>query len=394
MLFLTGFLVDGVVISFRRAWFARGCLDGSVRGFSYRCLPLPVAAAEGWGLLFSWVFLVLLVVFAVLFVVFVTVFVVAGSFPALRGFVTFVFMFHVLWLLLLDACLVLFVICLFSALLGAVVGLSVVVAVVLCGLPFWMRWPLMRLFGVVSFFAGVPFCYVFLFALGRLGVVASLFLPMLGFSVFARGFHLLCFWGLSFTSLFFELPLMVVMVTWALSCFRGVWRSGAFVLGAPRSRFWLLVFFPVLWRSFLFILLLLFSVSFVAVALVYALGWCSLRIVAVLLSVAFGGDVLQARWLGSAVAFWIVVITVVFTLFSMLMGVCLVRLLEWFFVAFVVGSLLVSGSSIFLCCWLALLLFRCGCGLFFVVLMRPVSSCWLRAFIPSSVLSSLLSSRG
>ena len=68
-------------------------------------------------------------------------------------------------------------------------------AVVLGGLPRWMRPTLMTFCGVASNFAGVPLAFAFLATLGRTGLVTALLINYLGFNLYATGFNLLSFSG-------------------------------------------------------------------------------------------------------------------------------------------------------------------------------------------------------
>ena len=103
-----------------------------------------------------------------------------------------------------------------SAFLGCVIGFAVAWAVTLGGLPRWLRGPVMTFSGVASNFAGVPLAFAFLATLGRLGLVTVLLREWFGINIYALGFNLLSFWGLTLTYLFFQIPLMVLIVTPAL----------------------------------------------------------------------------------------------------------------------------------------------------------------------------------
>ncbi len=61
-----------------------------------------------------------------------------------------------------------------SAILGALIGLAIAIAIVRGGLPGWVRSTTMTFSGVASNFAGVPLAFAFLATLGRLGLVTVL----------------------------------------------------------------------------------------------------------------------------------------------------------------------------------------------------------------------------
>ena len=69
-------------------------------------------------------------------------------------------------------------------------------------------------------FGGVTLAFAFLATLGRLGLVTLLLREWLGINIYALGFNLLSFWGLTLTYLFFQIPLMVLIVTPALDGLR------------------------------------------------------------------------------------------------------------------------------------------------------------------------------
>ena len=90
------------------------------------------------------------------------------------------------------------------------------------------------------------------------------------------GFNLLSFWGLTLTYLFFQIPLMILIVTPALDGLKREWREAAEILGATRGQYWRMVALPILWPTLLGTLALLFANAFGAVATAYALTGSSL----------------------------------------------------------------------------------------------------------------------
>jgi putative spermidine/putrescine transport system permease protein len=196
-----------------------------------------------------------------------------------------------------------------SAFLGCVIGFAVAWAVTLGNLPRWLRGPVMTFSGVASNFAGVPLAFAFLATLGRLGLVTVLLREWFGINIYALGFNLLSFWGLTLTYLFFQIPLMILIVTPALDGLRREWREAAEILGASTFQYWRLVALPILWPSLLGTLALLFANAFGAVATAYALTGSSLSIVPILLFAQIRGDVLGDPHLGYALAFGMIVIT-------------------------------------------------------------------------------------
>ena len=163
--------------------------------------------------------------------------------------------------------------------------------------------------GVASNFAGVPLAFAFLATLGRLGLVTVILNNWFGLNIYNAGFNLLSFWGLTLTYLYFQIPLMVLIITPAIDGIKKEWGEAAATLGANNWQYWRMVVMPVLWPSFLGTVILLFANAFGAIATAYALTGSSLNIVPILLYAQIRGDVLHNPHLGYAIAFGMIVIT-------------------------------------------------------------------------------------
>ena len=196
-----------------------------------------------------------------------------------------------------------------SALFGALFGLALALAVVRGGLPDWLRPTLMTFSGVASNFAGVPLAFAFIATLGRTGFVTLLLKSLLGLDLYAAGFNIFTFTGLTLTYLYFQIPLMILVVTPALDGMKRDWNEAASMLGASQAQYWRLIAFPVLWPSILGASLLLFANAFGAIATAYALTGPSLNIVPILLYAQIRGDVLHDPNLGYALALGMLLIT-------------------------------------------------------------------------------------
>jgi putative spermidine/putrescine transport system permease protein len=196
-----------------------------------------------------------------------------------------------------------------SAIGGAIIGFFLAYAVVLGGLPRWLRPALMTFSGVASQFAGIPLAFAFIATLGRTGLVTALLIKYFDFNIYHHGFNLLSFVGLALTYLYFQIPLMVLIITPALDGLKREWREAAQILGANTFQYWRYVGIPVLWPSILGTTALLFANAFGAVATAYALTGSSLNIVTILLFAQIRGDVLNDPHLGYALAFGMILIT-------------------------------------------------------------------------------------
>lgn len=195
-----------------------------------------------------------------------------------------------------------------SAGLGALIGLLMALAIIRGGLPSWIGNAVMTFSGVASNFAGIPLAFAFLATLGRLGLV-TVVLKALGINIYVRGgWDLLSFWGLTLTYLYFQIPLMILIIAPAIHGMRKEWNEAAATLGATNGQFWRYVGLPVLWPNLLGTLSLLFANAFGAVATAYALSTSAFNIVPILLFAQIRGDVLGDRGLGAALAVGMIII--------------------------------------------------------------------------------------
>ncbi|ALV29726.1 ABC transporter permease [Pannonibacter sp. Q-1] len=196
-----------------------------------------------------------------------------------------------------------------TSLLGCLIGFGMASAVILGGLPARVRSALMTFSGVASNFAGVPLAFAFLATLGPVGLVTIWLRNEFGINLRAMGFNLLSFWGLVVVYLFFQIPLMILMIAPALDGLKREWKEAASILGATSAQYWRMVAIPILFPSFLGTFALLFANSFGAIATAFALAGPQFNIVPIKLFAQIRGDVLGNPHLGYALAFGMIVIT-------------------------------------------------------------------------------------
>ena len=274
--------------------------------------PLAAPAKPG-KLSWAWLGVAPFFLFALLFLILPTVTLLVGSFQTPDGSFTLKNIGDLFQQSIVDAYWISIRVSLASALLGALIGFFLAYAVVMGGLPGWIRPTLMTFCGVASNFAGVPLAFAFISTLGRLGLVTILFdtfvAPVLGFRLYQTGFNLLSFWGLTLTYLYFQIPLMVLILAPALDGLKKEWREASSILGASTAQYWRMVALPILWPSIVGTTLLLFANAFGAIATAYALTGSSLNIVPILLYAQIRGDVLHNPNLGYALALGMILIT-------------------------------------------------------------------------------------
>ena len=194
-----------------------------------------------------------------------------------------------------------------SAILGGIIGFLIAWAVSIGGLPRPLRSLTSTFSGVASNFAGVPLASAYIFTLGRVGVVTALF-ELMGIDLYRRGFSLYSFLGLSLVYLYFQIPLMVLVILPALDGLKREWREAAENLGATSGQYWRHVAFPVLIPSIMGTMILLFGNAFGAHATAYALTGGLFNLATLLIGQQISGDVLHNPGLGYAVAMGMVII--------------------------------------------------------------------------------------
>lgn len=257
----------------------------------------------------NWLGLVPFALFIVLFLIAPTARIVLGAFQRPDGSVTLDNIRGLFTASILSSYWISIRISVASAAIGCLVGFGMAAAMILGGLPRVIRSPLMTFSGVASNFAGVPLAFAFLATLGPLGLVTVFLKTQFGINLRAMGFNILSFWGLTITYLFFQIPLMILIITPAIDGLKREWREAAQVLGATGAQYWRMIALPILFPSILGTFALLFANAFGAVATAIALTGSSLNIVPIMLFAQIRGDVLGDPHLGYAMAFGMILVT-------------------------------------------------------------------------------------
>jgi putative spermidine/putrescine transport system permease protein len=196
---------------------------------------------------------------------------------------------------------------LITAVAGGLLGLFVAQATLNRGIPGWLRPVLTTFSGVASNFAGVPLAFAFIATIGSTGVI-TLWFKHLGLDLYGHGFTVYGLTGLSLTYIYFQFPLMILIILPALEGVRREWREAATSVGATPLQFWRFVGFPLLLPSILGAVVLLFGNAFSAYATPYALSSGYINLVPVLIGEFLNGDLASEPQLGSALAFGMIVV--------------------------------------------------------------------------------------
>jgi putative spermidine/putrescine transport system permease protein len=165
--------------------------------------------------------------------------------------------------------------------------------------------------GVFANFGGVPLAFLFIASLGSTGLITH-WIGNLGFHLYDHGFTLYSLSGVVVVYLYFQIPLMVLVILPALEGLRPAWREAAQNLGARTWEYWRFVAGPVLLPSFLGCLLLLFGSSLSAYATAEALTNGTIPLTAIQIGSFLNGNVIAGQEnIGKALGLGMVVIIAV-----------------------------------------------------------------------------------
>jgi putative spermidine/putrescine transport system permease protein len=195
-----------------------------------------------------------------------------------------------------------------TAIGGGIFGFLLAYALILGGLPAFLRNAAMTFAGVASNFAGIPLALAFIFTYGQLGLVTGLLRTVLHIDLYAGGFSLYTTVGVELVYMYFQFPLMMLIVAPALDGLRPEWREASENLGASPAQYWRYVALPILTPTLLGTMILLFGNAFGAQATAYELTGGILNLVSVLIGAEISGDVLHNVGLGYAMAVGMIVI--------------------------------------------------------------------------------------
>ena len=188
-----------------------------------------------------------------------------------------------------------------TALLGAVVGLAIAYAAIRDGTPRWIRSMLTTFSGVAANFGGIPLAFAFIATLGTIGIATQFMQNQLHLNVW-QGYQLFTKTGVEIVYMYFQLPLMILVIAPAIDGLRREWREAASNLGASSWQFWRYVGLPVLMPSILGAVILLFGNAFAAYATAYSLTSGTVNLVPIVIGAYYQGNVLDNPHLAQALA--------------------------------------------------------------------------------------------
>ena len=163
--------------------------------------------------------------------------------------------------------------------------------------------------GVFANFGGVPLALLFISALSTTGIVTGWIKDISNVDIWNHGFSLYNPQGVFVVYMYFQIPLMVLVILPALEGLRPAWREAAQNMGARTWQYWRYVGGPVLMPSFLGCLLLLFGSAFSAYATAEALTGGTVALTPIQIGALLNGNVLAGQEnLGYALGLIMVVI--------------------------------------------------------------------------------------
>ena len=206
---------------------------------------------------------------------------------------------------------------LLSSIIPGVLGVFIAYAIQTSKSPFLQRLT-STASGVLANFGGINLTFMFIATLGSTGILTA-WLHAIGINLASIGFNLFTFSGVAVVYMYFQLPLMVLVITPALGGLRASWREAAENLGASSWSYWRHVGIPVLMPSILGGMLLLFGSAFAAYATAESLTLGLIALSPIQIGNFLNGNVIAGEThVGYAIAFGMLVILVVtMTLYSL-----------------------------------------------------------------------------
>ncbi|GJN42939.1 ABC transporter permease [Corynebacterium ammoniagenes] len=196
-----------------------------------------------------------------------------------------------------------------TAVVGGIFGLVLAWALTTPAGPRWLNRLVNSFTALAAQSGGVQLAYGFVALLGAQGVMTKAverFYPR-----FSEAFSLTDFWGVALVYLYFQIPLMTVLMLPALAGLKKEWLDAAASLGATRIQYIKDIAIPVLWPSMLGSFLLLFANAFAAYATAYALAGGSLNLVPIVIGFLISGNVMLNPSLAAAMVTWMMIIIIV-----------------------------------------------------------------------------------
>ena len=193
-----------------------------------------------------------------------------------------------------------------TAVIGGVIGTLLALVVGRLQRPRWLRSAVAAFAGVAANMGGIILAFAFIAALGTQGLLTKA-ITSAGIDVPPQ--FIASFWGLVIVYLYFQIPLMLLVMLPAVDGLKPEWREAAANLGGTAMTYWRRVGIPVLAPAALGGMLLLFANAFAAYATAFALTTGSSNLVPLQIRFYLQGNAITGKQgLGYALAAWMILI--------------------------------------------------------------------------------------
>jgi putative spermidine/putrescine transport system permease protein len=186
-----------------------------------------------------------------------------------------------------------------TAFLGVIFGTLVAYAIITTRNKI-MQNVLTALADVTTNFGGAPLAFAFIVILGSTGIITML-LKEIGIPLYPH-FRIYSASGLTIAYLYFQLPLMILLIIPSLLGLKREWREAALNLGASTFQYWMRVALPILFPSLASGFLLLFANSFGAYATAWTLTGSDVDLITIRIAALIRGEVQLAPELADALS--------------------------------------------------------------------------------------------
>lgn len=161
---------------------------------------------------------------------------------------------------------------------------------------------------VASQLGGLPLAFAFIALLGTQGILTKV-LSTIGIDLVESGFSLTGLSGWALVYLYFQIPLMFLIMTPAVTSLRTTWFESATSMGASAWQFWRSVGIPILLPTIITGFVLLFVNSFSAYATAYALSVGAGQLIPLQIRFILQGNVITGEdELGFAIVTWALIL--------------------------------------------------------------------------------------
>lgn len=267
----------------------------------------PAAITVSW----AWLGLIPFFLFAIAFIALPSLTLFTGSFTDAQGRFTLENVAGLNSPLIINAYRNSIVLSLITAVVGGLLGFLLAYAIALGGVHPAVRTAILTFSGLAANFGGVPLAFSIIATIGRTGFVTGFLRDTLGLDIYRMGFNLYTLPGLVAAYLYFQLPLMILIMVPALESLKREWREAAESLGATNWQYWRHVALPILTPTLLGTLILLFGNAFGAYATAQALTGGTITLVTIVIGAQIRGDVLNNPGLGYALVLGMIAIMAV-----------------------------------------------------------------------------------